>query len=55
MASVLGEINLLLFFILQHEPWGFFDGSRLLLNECDYALEEGRIGLCLLQKCLLWL
>lgn len=37
---VLGTINFLLFFILQHEPRRFFEGGRLFLNKRDDALEE---------------
>lgn len=52
MPLVLGTINFLLFFILQHEPRRFFEGGRLFLNKRDDALEERSRALCALEELL---
>ncbi len=55
MASALGEINLLLSFILQDKTRGFLDRCGFFLNEGDYTLEEGSIGFCFSDDLLLGL
>lgn len=52
MPLVLGTINFLLFFILQHEPRRFFEGGRLFLNKRDDALEEGSSSFGALEELL---